>query len=144
MKFGKFDDIKKAKYLGALRQGLRRGAAARAAGISRETVRSLVKNDKDFARQQEEAEADACDIIEDALFQKAKSGNVTACIYWLQNRSPDRWQDKRNPDRQQQCAVPDFTEEQKNEVVQMIRRLQEENEWLKQERGRLMAKLPRE
>lgn len=37
-------------------------------------------------------EADA--IIENALFESAKSGNITAMIFWLKNRKPNRWRDK--------------------------------------------------
>ena len=35
-------------------------------------------------------------IVEDALFANAAKGNVTAQIFFLQNRAPDRWQDKRH------------------------------------------------
>ena len=40
------------------------------------------------------------DIVENSLFRAAvvpgKNGriNVTACIFWLRNRRPDRWRDK--------------------------------------------------
>src|SRR3989304_852539 len=37
-------------------------------------------------------------IVEDALFANAAKGNVTAQIFFLQNRAPNRWQDKRNID----------------------------------------------
>jgi len=30
-------------------------------------------------------------IVEDALYKKAVEGNVTAQIFWLCNRAPDRW-----------------------------------------------------
>lgn len=32
--------------------------------------------------------------VENALVQQAKSGNVTAIIFWLKNRRPDKWRDK--------------------------------------------------
>jgi len=32
--------------------------------------------------------------VEKALLKQAVGGNVTACIYWLKNRRPDRWRDK--------------------------------------------------
>ncbi len=40
--------------------------------------------------------------VENALYESALSGNVTAQIFWLKNRRPDRWREKRevevNPD----------------------------------------------
>lgn len=32
--------------------------------------------------------------VENALLNLAKSGNVTAIIFWLKNRRPDKWRDK--------------------------------------------------
>ncbi|MDE5589049.1 MAG: helix-turn-helix domain-containing protein [Acetatifactor sp.] len=32
--------------------------------------------------------------VENALFKSAIEGNVTAQIFWLKNRKPERWRDK--------------------------------------------------
>ena len=32
--------------------------------------------------------------VENALFKKAKMGDVTAQIFWLKNRQPRKWRDK--------------------------------------------------
>ena len=32
--------------------------------------------------------------VENALLNKARSGDVTAMIFWLKNRRPDKWRDK--------------------------------------------------
>ena len=32
--------------------------------------------------------------IENALFKSALDGNVTAQIFWLKNRRPDKWRDR--------------------------------------------------
>ncbi len=32
--------------------------------------------------------------IENALYKSALEGNVTAMIFWLKNRRPDKWRDK--------------------------------------------------
>lgn len=34
--------------------------------------------------------------IENALFKSALEGNVTAMIFWLKNRRPDKWRDKQD------------------------------------------------
>lgn len=33
--------------------------------------------------------------VENALYQSAINGNVSAMIFWLKNRRPDKWRDKR-------------------------------------------------
>ena len=33
--------------------------------------------------------------VENALFKSAINGNVTAMIFWLKNRRPDKWRDRR-------------------------------------------------
>lgn len=97
MKAYKFDDRRKAKYLGCLAQGLRRGEAARAAGVSRQVINYHTSVDPEFARQIADAEDAACDVIEDALWQQAVAGNVVAQKFWLLNRcKSDRWADKRS------------------------------------------------
>ena len=37
-------------------------------------------------------------IVENSLLKAAREGNVTAQIFWLKNRKPDKWRDKREPD----------------------------------------------
>lgn len=83
-------------YLSALAQGQRRGVAARAAGVTRDTIVRWRRLDPDFAAAAEEAELDAHEQVEDALYQAAVSGNVTAIQVYLYNRLPDRWRDQRN------------------------------------------------
>ena len=44
----------------------------------------------------DQAEMDANELVEGALFKAAMGGNVVACQVWLYNRMPDKWADKRN------------------------------------------------
>lgn len=92
----KFGEQKRSEYLQLLREGQRRGAAAKAVGVTRPTVAAARKDNPDFAAAESQAEMDANELVEDALFQAALSGNVTACQVWLYNRCPERWQDRRN------------------------------------------------
>ncbi len=87
----KFSSVKKEAYFQALRDGARRGAAALAAGVGIHTVRNHRAKDMEFRAAEDQAELDACEIIEDALFQAASSGNVPSMIFFLCNRMPERW-----------------------------------------------------
>lgn len=88
----KFNDIKKEEYLQKLREGLGRTAAAAAVGISRPTIAEYRKKDKNFIEAEILAEQAAIGEIEDSLFVAAKSGNLTAIIFYLCNRAKERWQ----------------------------------------------------
>lgn len=35
--------------------------------------------------------------VENALYKSAIGGNVSAMIFWLKNRRPDKWKDKKEP-----------------------------------------------
>jgi hypothetical protein len=94
MKPYKFTDIKKEEYLKALRGGNTRGDAANMAGVTRWTVRQHRDKDKKFDDKCENAETDAVETIEDALYEAASYGNITAQIFFLKNRRPDKWRDR--------------------------------------------------
>jgi hypothetical protein len=95
-KFGKFGDNKKAAYLEALRGGNHRYTAARSVGVSAELIRLYRKAFPAFGDEEDEAEKEANGAVENALFQAAVGGNVTAQQVWLYNRCPERWKDQRN------------------------------------------------
>ena len=92
----KFDSIKKDEYLELLRQGHTRGLAASLVGIHRATVSIHMKKDNGFSEAVSEAESDAIGKVENALFEAATSGNVTAIQVYLYNRNPERWADRRS------------------------------------------------
>lgn len=43
--------------------------------------------------------------VENALLKNAMDGNVTAQIFWLKNRRPDKWKDKREEEPQETSSV---------------------------------------
>lgn len=51
-------------------------------------ISEAIKKNKDIADYE----------VENALFKSAKSGNVTAMIYWLNNRKPKQWRNKQDKD----------------------------------------------
>lgn len=101
---GRFGVAKREAYLEALRDGQRRVAAARFVGVAPSTVTRFAKEHPEFARAIDEAEMEANEVVEDALYQAAASGNVIACQVWLYNREPDRWMDMRRIGINQQVS----------------------------------------
>ena len=87
----KFNQKRRKVYLQALRDGMRRTAAAQAAGVDFVTVWHAMKDDPEFAEAVDDAEVEACDPIETALYDAAQSGNVPAIQTWLYGRSKGRW-----------------------------------------------------
>lgn len=76
-------------------------------------LESAMKRGKDVADRE----------VENALFNRAVSGNVTAQIFWLKNRKPDEWRNfnERN------------TKEDRQEQITRIERMMLENEKLRAE-----------
>ena len=92
----KFDAARREIFLDLLRKGVRRTQACKKAGISRPTFNKYMNNNKKFAAEVAQAETDANELVEQAMFSSALKGNVTAQQVWLYNRDPEHWQDKRN------------------------------------------------
>jgi hypothetical protein len=92
----KFDETKRAAYLANLENGMGRTQAIASVGIARSTLAEHRNTNADFARLESEAEMKAVGTIENALFESAKGGNVTAQQVFLYNRASDRWKDQRN------------------------------------------------
>ena len=62
-------------------------------GISPRTLNYWKKNPS-FLQALKRGKLKADYIIARSLFEKAKSGDTTAMIFWLKNRRPDLWLDK--------------------------------------------------
>lgn len=62
------------------------------AKISRSRYYVWITEDKNFKNAVDQALLSCTLVVENALFKKAKEGNVTAQIFWLCNRTPDRWE----------------------------------------------------
>lgn len=92
----KFDSTRREIFLDLLRKGVRRTQACKKTGISRPTFNKTMNNNPKFAAEVAQAEVDANELVEQAMFNSALKGNVTAQQVWLYNRDPERWQDKRN------------------------------------------------
>ena len=89
---GSLTPAKQKVFLASLRRGSSIPEAASAVGADRTTPHKLMKRDPKFAAKVELAELSAIRTVVNALWKKAKSGNVTAAIFFLCNRDLDRWQ----------------------------------------------------
>lgn len=63
-------------------------------GISRSTLSDWKKNYPDILNALKKGKEVVDFEIENALAKSALEGNVTAQIFWLKNRKPDKWKDK--------------------------------------------------
>lgn len=80
------------RYLAGLRKGLRPTAAALSAGYDDlGAVKRMRKEIPNMYELEREAEMQAAESVEDALYNAALAGNVKAIEMWLSNRSEERW-----------------------------------------------------
>jgi hypothetical protein len=79
----KFTAAKQQEFIKQLRNGMRRGAAAEYLGFSRRTVVSFIEDHPEFEAEVENAEAMANELVEEALWNAAVSGNVAAMRTWF-------------------------------------------------------------
>lgn len=117
--YQKFDIIKKAAYLKAVASGKSFTLAAESVGVHYQTVRNHIKRYPGFRAKISEAELRAIQGVEWALYEAASSGNLTAIIFYLQNRAPESWRDMRNV--RQEISGPDggpIQQEIKGRVIQ--------------------------
>lgn len=87
----RFDEVRRQTYLQLIRQGYRRVKSAELVGVSYRCVVDRMRTDEDFHNALLEAEEARIDEVEEALFESAISGNVTAQQVVLFNRRPDQW-----------------------------------------------------
>jgi len=99
----KLHNLKKEKFIDAYQKTNGNITdSASIAGIDRTTYYLWLDNDKDFALQILDSEANLNDEIRQVLIQKAAEGDMTAVIFYLKNRHPDF---KQNPMVLQQFNV---------------------------------------
>jgi len=68
--------------------------------ISRRTLYAWRVRHPELAEALRDSKELADALVEHSLFQKALSGDVSACIFYLCNRSPSRWKRNRQVDVQ--------------------------------------------
>jgi transposase-like protein len=93
-------DTRKKRFLDALTTGGTVSHAARAAGVSRNTVYRWRIEDREFAACWDEAHENAVEAVESVLYQKALSGDTICMIFYLKAHRP-QYRDKLNIDVKQ-------------------------------------------
>ena len=87
-------DSQKVEALAA--QGLTMKQIALSLGIARSTLYENGKKNPDISDAIKKGRAKGLATISNALFQAAEGGNITAQIFYLKNRCPDKWKDRRD------------------------------------------------
>lgn len=77
--------------LGAL--GLTVSEIASFWNVGHRTLERWMANKPEFKAQIDKGRTEADLTVIQALLQAAKEGNITAMIFWLKNRQPDKWKD---------------------------------------------------
>ena len=75
-------------------QGLYIKDIAAMMGISVTTVYDWMNKNPEIAAAIKKGRDKSIDMVENALFQSAINGNVTAMIFYLKNRAPERYKDR--------------------------------------------------
>ena len=63
-------------------------------GVSRSTLNDWKKKFPDISDTLKKGKEIVDIQVENALLNLALQGNITAIIFWLKNRRPDKWRDK--------------------------------------------------
>lgn len=83
---------------GWARDGLTDEQIAHNMGISRKTLAEWKHKYSDICNTLKKGKEIVDIQVENALLNNALNGNITAQIFWLKNRRPDKWRDKAHED----------------------------------------------
>lgn len=89
-------DLAKVEQLAAI--GDTQEEIARALGIGVSTLEKRLRESKEFKDALKRGKERGIREIENVLFQAARDGNMTACIFYLKNRCPERWSERSKVD----------------------------------------------
>ena len=80
---------------GWAKDGLTQQQIADNLGIGLTTLKDYMKKSTSISTAIKKGKEVTDYQVENALFKSAINGNVTAMIFWLKNRRPDKWRDRR-------------------------------------------------
>ena len=117
----KWDSVKDKLILveGWARDGLNNEQIANNLGINPDTLYTYQKKYPEFSEALKKGKEVVDFEVENALLKSALSGNVTAQIYWINNRKPKQWKNKRNDET---------NNDEISKVEQLLNKIKEEAE----------------
>jgi len=118
----KWEDVKNKLILveGWAREGFTNEQIAEKLGINPDTLYKYQKKYPEFSETLKKGKQIVDYEVENALLKNALEGNVTAQIYWLNNRKPKQWKNKREN--------IENNNEEISKVEQLLRKIKEEAE----------------
>ena len=117
----KWEEVKEKLVLveGWARDGLTNEQIAEKLGINPDTLYQYQKKYPEFSETLKKGKEIVDFQVENALLKNALAGNVTAQIYWLNNRKPKQWKNKRENET---------NNDEITKVEQLLNRIKEEAE----------------
>ncbi len=118
----KWEQVKDKLILveGWAREGLTNEQIARKLGINPDTLYKYQNKYSEFADALKKGKEIVDYEVENALLKNALEGNVTAQIYWLNNRKPKHWRNKRENTESNNKEI--------TKVQQLLNKIKEEAE----------------
>jgi hypothetical protein len=107
-----FPKLKQDAYLAHIRAGMRRGAATDAVFGSedperRKLMREYILSNPEFEEKVLDAEVEATEHVEEALYQAAISGNTAAAVKWLEMHGAQFAEHRGRPPKPASGDAPD-------------------------------------
>jgi transposase len=90
----KFTDDMVERVVRLCRLGLTNEELATSLDVSKSTIDKWIKEKEEFSSALKAGREESDSLVAKSLFEKAISGDTTACIFWLKNRRQFSWRDK--------------------------------------------------
>lgn len=112
----KWEEVKKKLILveGWARDGLTNEQIAENLGIGKTTFYKMLNEHSELSELLKKGKEIVDYQVENALLKNALEGNITAQIYWLKNRKPEKWKDKVEIDNDNKQTLDKLDEVLKN------------------------------
>lgn len=116
---------------GWAREGLTDKEISNRIGISDRTLYLWKRKHPHIAAALKIGKEHADMAVEQTLFKQATNGNVTAMIYWLNNRKPDKWRNriKDKMDREEQQLKIDLMRQQ-SEIMKRTSEIESDSDFI--------------